>query len=272
MAVEDQYNRATLREFNGKLIGNEIRIALGLYEESITDLDLGVQKIDQLLAIVSANEALPEFLPALAQRFADVNVNGLPRIGQDSRQIVTIEDFLLVKKSELATLRQFTEDAIHATIAITEEINAGLFVATLLGGPNQLKAKKTALGFGRLSVANLFFTGAKATGLAVGDNFPLGFEFLLDPKTETDDIDGDGIPDAEDNCPLIPNPDQNDSDADGVGDACDRCACVDDAVVGPDCIEPVPAVSVWGLVVMTLLLLAAAKIYFGRRRGARTAV
>lgn len=37
------------------------------------------------------------------------------------------------------------------------------------------------------------------------------------------DIDGDGIPDSQDNCPCTPNPDQLDSDGDGVGDACDNC-------------------------------------------------
>jgi hypothetical protein len=35
------------------------------------------------------------------------------------------------------------------------------------------------------------------------------------------DRDGDGIPDAEDNCLLVPNKDQTDSDGDGFGNACD---------------------------------------------------
>lgn len=35
------------------------------------------------------------------------------------------------------------------------------------------------------------------------------------------DTDGDGIPDAEDNCPMQGNTDQADTDRDGVGDACD---------------------------------------------------
>lgn len=38
------------------------------------------------------------------------------------------------------------------------------------------------------------------------------------------DSDGDGLPDACDNCPLDANADQTDSDGDGMGDACDTCA------------------------------------------------
>ena len=45
------------------------------------------------------------------------------------------------------------------------------------------------------------------------------------------DADGDGVPDARDNCPSVANSDQSDSDGDGVGDACDHCPGTADGLV-----------------------------------------
>lgn len=39
--------------------------------------------------------------------------------------------------------------------------------------------------------------------------------------TAVPDLDGDGVPNASDNCPATANPDQADCDSDGEGDACD---------------------------------------------------
>ena len=41
----------------------------------------------------------------------------------------------------------------------------------------------------------------------------------LDPIA---DPDGDGVPNADDNCPQESNPDQTDSDGNGIGDACEN--------------------------------------------------
>jgi hypothetical protein len=45
-----------------------------------------------------------------------------------------------------------------------------------------------------------------------------GFDYQTGVITDSDD---DGIPDADDNCPVDANPSQQDTDADGHGDACD---------------------------------------------------
>lgn len=44
------------------------------------------------------------------------------------------------------------------------------------------------------------------------------------------DRDLDGVLDALDNCPAVPNTDQVNSDSDGVGDTCDNCILVDNDI------------------------------------------
>ncbi len=45
---------------------------------------------------------------------------------------------------------------------------------------------------------------------------------IIDPE----DVDGDGVPNGEDNCPTVANADQADADMDEKGDACDACPMV----------------------------------------------
>ena len=48
------------------------------------------------------------------------------------------------------------------------------------------------------------------------------------PDCGDGDIDGDGVMNADDNCPYDSNTDQADSDGDSFGDACDKCPGFDD--------------------------------------------
>ncbi len=61
------------------------------------------------------------------------------------------------------------------------------------------------------------------------------------------DLDGDGVPDDQDNCPETYNPGQEETDGDGVGDACDACQGYDDNLDQdydfiPDGCDPCPTV------------------------------
>ena len=70
--------------------------------------------------------------------------------------------------------------------------------------------------------------GAMIDGLVVitvhAPNEPyLAFDYTLLDTARIADSDGDGLPEALDNCPGVPNLDQADSDGDGAGDVCDNC-------------------------------------------------
>ena len=53
-----------------------------------------------------------------------------------------------------------------------------------------------------------------------------GDDTMATPDANPADLDGDGLLNAQDNCPMRPNVDQHDEDHDGVGDACDNCPTI----------------------------------------------
>jgi len=90
------------------------------------------------------------------------------------------------------------------------------------------------------------------------------------PHDNPDDFDGDGACNSSDECPYDPdkilagdcgcgNP-EDDADGDGVPDCIDLCPGVDDTIYAPDCTETIPTVSTWGLTILALLLITAAKV------------
>jgi len=75
-----------------------------------------------------------------------------------------------------------------------------------------------------IAPAGAFLPSSLRDGDAVivfGTLLPDGVTIQATEITLVMDTDADGIEDAVDNCPDVPNPDQLDADADGTGDACD---------------------------------------------------
>jgi len=54
----------------------------------------------------------------------------------------------------------------------------------------------------------------------------VGTQLLINDSVPLNDIDGDGITDAVDNCPTVSNPSQTDTNIDGTGDACTASSAV----------------------------------------------
>jgi hypothetical protein len=95
------------------------------------------------------------------------------------------------------------------------------------GGFGHSVAVGDTSGDGRADVA----VGAPGAGLIVGRVYV----FAATPE----DADNDGVPDARDNCGLVPNGTQSDVDGDGVGDACDGCPSEPGVASNNGCPKPV---------------------------------
>ena len=147
-----------------------------------------------------------------------------------------------VQEAELVPSHPISTDTFGRAVAISGD-------RAVVGEPNDLDAAGSRVGaaytFARqgnawIQTAKLVGGGSQTldcTGFAValdGDFAVIGSNMRDGPAGAEQgaadvfyvgsnglDSDGDGWPDACDNCPTVPNPDQADTDGDGVGDACD---------------------------------------------------
>jgi len=94
-------------------------------------------------------------------------------------------------------------------------VTAHLVAADMQGSP--LSDGSSVYFLGITDEASTFTTATISTQGA-GE-----FLFNVDDivTAQASDGDGDGVPDAGDNCPLVGNTDQADADGDGIGNACD---------------------------------------------------
>ena len=88
----------------------------------------------------------------------------------------------------------------------------------MVDGSGRLDAQLAIPGDAQARLATVEVLGKGANGAAL---LLIG-SIQIDLQT-MEDADGDGVPNACDNCPSVPNTTQLDQDSDGLGDACDRC-------------------------------------------------
>ena len=181
---EQMFNRASLNEFHGEKVGDLIDRALERFDNSIVGLDSAIANNNKLLEMLGDDPMMPEYEAALRKHLVELNVNELPRVGRDSRKVETLRDILLVLQGEFAALREMTQKTTAATGALQPQMDQGLFVATVLEGNTPFNQATVSLGFGRGDVEAFMSNACHATILAVQDSWPLGFQFLLDPKKE----------------------------------------------------------------------------------------
>lgn len=122
-------------------------------------------------------------------------------------------------------------DAELADLLNYHVVSGGLDAAGVIGGVG--KSVTTAQG-GNLAITsdetdpdNIVYSIGGAVISSTDLYATNGIVHLIDtvlvpPAAPVEDADGDGVADADDNCPAVANADQADADGNGTGDACEQ--------------------------------------------------
>ncbi len=157
---------------------------------------------------------------ALAVVIAD-NTAGAPPGGLGGTDASITIPSVRITLSDGAALRAQLSAGVALTLGLDPSVRSGADPAgrALLFAPNPSQPGSSISHWDDIAFPNLLMEPNINDDLKHDVDLTLP---LLQDIGWTNDSDGDGVPDASDNCPMVFNPDQADSNHDGFGDACDR--------------------------------------------------
>jgi hypothetical protein len=159
-------------------------------------------EVDVIIANVGLPKDVTEDLSIVSQEPCvaewDINLSG-----GDQGATVVLDPLISVAGTHISVIH-WTEQAL--AIGETRVITAKYMLTCSAPSTQQLQIE------------------SHAEGVGFDDVNPLNNEAMNNPtiNASNPDIDGDGVPNAADNCAFAANADQKDNDGDGLGDACDH--------------------------------------------------